>query len=182
MQIITGKYRGRKLVSLETEKTRPTLARVKESLFSMIDEYILDATTLDLFAGSGALGIEAISRGAKNVYFVDSNVQARKVIETNLRNVKEEYHIEIADFKNALDKFAKSGVKFDIVFLDPPYQSEFGSEAITLLATLNLLNNGAKVCYEYDGSNHLHYFPKCYKILKSKTYGIAGLVILEFEK
>ena len=84
MQIITGKYRGRKLVSLDTKKTRPTLARVKESLFSMVDEKIAGATVLDLFAGSGALGIEALSRGAEKVYFVDNNVDAKKVIQTNL--------------------------------------------------------------------------------------------------
>ena len=111
MQIITGKYRGRKLLSLETEKTRPTLARVKESLFSMVDEYISDKVVLDLFAGSGALGIEALSRNAKKVYFVDSNPDAKKVIETNLRNVKEDFSVEISDYVLALDKYAKTGVK-----------------------------------------------------------------------
>lgn len=182
MQIITGKYRGRKLLSLETEKTRPTLARVKESLFSMVDEYISDKVALDLFAGSGALGIEALSRNAKKVYFVDSNPQAKKVIETNLRNVKEEYCVEISDYVSALDKYASSGVKFDIVFLDPPYKSDFGQEAIKLLASKKLLNNGAIVCLEYEGVNHLQSFPECYIILKSKRYGIAGIVILEYRE
>lgn len=182
MQIITGKYRGRKLLSLETEKTRPTLARVKESLFSMVDEYISDKVVLDLFAGSGALGIEALSRNAKKVYFIDSNPDAKKIIETNLRNVKEDFSVEISDYVLALDKYAKTGVKFDIVFLDPPYKSDFGAKAIDLLAKKNLLNDGAIVCLEYEGVNHLQSFPECYIILKSKKYGIAGIVILEYRK
>ena len=182
MQIITGKYRGRKLMSLETEKTRPTLARVKESLFSMIDEYISDKIVLDLFAGSGALGIEALSRNAKKIYFVDSNPEAKKVIETNLRNVKEDFSVEISDYVLALDKYAKMGVKFDLVFLDPPYKSDFGAKAIDLLAKKNLLNDGAIVCFEYEGTNYLQSFPECYIILKTKKYGIAGIVILEYRK
>ena len=180
MQIITGKYRGRKLVSLDTEKTRPTLARVKESLFSMVDEKIAGATVLDLFAGSGALGIEALSRGAEKVYFVDNNVDAKKVIQTNLRNVKENFNIEICDFKNALDKFCQLGVKFDIVFLDPPYQSDFGDVAIRLLDEKHLLFEGSVVCFEYQGENHLQSVSKCYKILKSKRYADKMLTILEY--
>lgn len=182
MQIITGKYRGRRLLSLDTEKTRPTLARVKESLFSIIDEYIMDSTVLDLFAGSGALGIEAISRGAKKTYFVDLNPRAKNVIQQNLKGVKEDYLIDISDYALALDKYALMGVKFDIVFLDPPYKSDFGEQAIRLLANKNLLNNGAIVCFEYEGSNHLQSLPECYIMLKSKTYGIAGIMVLEYRK
>lgn len=182
MQVITGKYRGRKLLSLETEKTRPTLARVKESLFSMIDEYIFDSTVLDLFAGSGSLGIEALSRGAKNVFFVDNNKDAKKIIEKNLMNVKEKFSIDVCDFSIALDKYAKMGVKFDIVFLDPPYKSDFAEKALDLLNKKNLLKNGSIVCVEFEGGNHLHSFDECYIILKSKTHGIAGIEILEYRK
>lgn len=182
MQVITGKYRGRKLQSLATEKTRPTLAKVKESLFSMIDEYIFDSTVLDLFAGSGALGIEAISRGAKKVFFVDINKDAKKIIESNLKNVKEDFSIDVCDFAFALDKYEKMGVKFDIVFLDPPYKSDFAMKSVELLDKKNLLKNGSIVCIEFDGSNHLQFFADCYIIRKSKTHGIASTVVLEYRK
>lgn len=182
MQVIAGKYHGRKLISLETENTRPTLAKVKESIFSMVDEYVLDSTVLDLFAGSGALGIEAISRGAKKVYFVDNNKNAKSVIEKNLKNVKEDFSIEISDFSSALDKFATLGVKFDMIFLDPPYKSNFALEALNILAKKNLLCDGAIVCLEYEGANRLQSFPECYIIKKNKTHGIAGIVILEYRK
>lgn len=182
MQVITGKYRGRKLLSLDTEKTRPTLARVKESLFSMVDEYIFDSTVLDLFAGSGALGIEAISRGAKKVYFVDNNKDAKVVIEKNLKNVKEDFSVEISDFASALDKYASLGVKFDMIFMDPPYKSDFAGRALELLDKKNLLHDGSIVCLEFEGSNRLQSFPECYIIKKHKTHGIAGIVILEYKK
>ena len=91
MQVIAGKYKGRKLISIDSIKTRPMLARVKESIFAMIDEYIPNSTVLDLFAGSGALGLEAISRGAKKVYFVDLNKDIKKILDTNLRRVTEDY-------------------------------------------------------------------------------------------
>lgn len=182
MQVITGKYRGRKLQTLETEKTRPTLAKVKESLFSMIDEYIFDSTVLDLFAGSGALGVEAISRGAKKVFFVDNNVDAKKIIQSNLKNVKEDFLIDICDFAFALDKYEKMGVQFDIVFLDPPYKSDFAQKAVELLNEKKLLKNGSIVCIEFDCSNHLQSFDDCYIIRKSKTHGIANIVILEYRK
>lgn len=182
MQIITGKYRGRKLLSLETEKTRPTLARVKESLFSMVEGEILNGIVLDLFAGSGSLGIEALSRGAKKTYFVDSNAQAKTVILKNLRDVKEDFEVDICDYQIALDKFADIGVKFDIVFLDPPYRSDFGEKAIELLGKKHLLKDGSIVCFEYDGSKCLQSFPECYIIRKSKTYGTAGVVVLEYRE
>ena len=180
MQIITGKYRGRKLVSLDTEKTRPTLARVKESMFSMIDGYIDDSIVLDLFAGSGSLGIECISRNAKKVFFVDANKDAKKVLEKNLERIKEDFEIVISDFKDALKDFSKKGLKFDLVLLDPPYASDYGALAINLLAEFGLLNNGAIVVYEQEGKNLLQNFDDRYIIKKSKQYGTAGVSILEY--
>lgn len=180
MQVITGKYRGRKLISLDTEKTRPTLARVKESIFSMIDSYIDNSVVLDLFAGSGSLGIECVSRGAKKVYFVDANKDAKRILEKNLNNVKEDFEIVIEDYLVALTMFAKKGIKFDMVLLDPPYASDFGVVAINKLHELKLLNSGSLIIYEQEGKNLLQNFGDRYIIKKSKQYGIAGVVILEY--
>lgn len=180
MNIITGKYRGRVLHSLESLKTRPTLARVKESTFAMIDDIIPDAVVLDLFAGSGALGIECLSRGAKKVYFVDNNPQAKQIILKNLIRVVEPYDIDIFDFQVALMTFKKQGLKFDLVFLDPPYQSDFGEIALDLMAELKLLNKGATIVYEEECKKTLQKEREEYIIKRCKSYGIASVTLLEY--
>lgn len=180
MQIITGKYRGRKLISLETEKTRPTLARVKESIFAMVREEILDSVVLDLFAGSGSMGIECISEGAKKVYFVDNNKEAKKILEKNLINVKEDYEIKILDYLDSLKDFKSNGIKFNLVFLDPPYDSVFGEKAIEKLKDLKLLQKDAIIVLEQNCKNCLQNSPDGFIIEKSRQYGIAQVTILKY--
>ena len=138
MNIITGKFKGRKLISLESDKTRPTLARVKESLFNMIADKIGGSVVLDLFSGSGALGIECYSRGAGFVYFNDKNPEAKKVITKNLKGETEGFKILNLDYLDALNEIKE---KLDIVFLDPPYDSDFGEKAIYILAKFTLRVN-----------------------------------------
>ena len=173
MQVITGKYRARKLVSVPSESTRPTLARVKESIFNLLQTEIEGRVVLDLFAGSGAFGVECISRGASSVYFVDNNPEAVSVIRQNTRNMTEEFHIVCSDFSNALDVFAKKGIVFDLIFLDPPYKSSFSAEAIDKIHRLNLLSDGGLLVVEHEGKNDLQKLPECYIMEKSRKYGIA---------
>ena len=180
MNIITGRYKGRVLYSLESLKTRPTLARVKESMFAMIDDKIPGATVLDLFAGSGSLGIECLSRGAKKVYFVDNNPEAKKIIYKNLIRVVEPYDIDIFDFQVALMSFKKQGLKFDLVFLDPPYQSDFGEIALDLMAEFKLLNKGATIVYEEEAKKALPKEREEYIIKRCKSYGLASVTLLEY--
>lgn len=180
MNIITGRYKGRVLHSIDSLGTRPTLARVKESTFDMIDEKIPGAVVLDLFAGSGALGIECLSRGAKKVFFVDNNPQAKQVILKNLIRVVEPYDIDIFDFKVALMTFKKQNLKFDLVFLDPPYNSDYGEIALDLMAELKLLNKGATIIYEEDCKKNLQKDREEYIIKKCKTYGLASVTLLEY--
>ena len=180
MQIITGKYKGRRLISLETEKTRPTLARVKESIFAMIQGKIQGATALDLFAGSGAMGIEAISEGAEKVYFVDNNFEAKKVLDKNLVNVKEEYEIFLQDYESALKTFSNKNIKFDLVFLDPPYNSDFGEKAIYLLKDLKLLKKDAIIVFEHTSEKCLQNKLERFIIEKSRKYGIVMVTILKY--
>ena len=179
MQIITGKYKGRKLASLETEKTRPTLASVKESIFAMIQGEIQNALVLDLFAGSGAMGVEAISEGAKKVYFVDNNPLAKKVILKNLERVNEDYEIKISDYLDALKDFSNRNLKFNLVFLDPPYQSDFGEKAILNLKDLKLLEKDAIIVFEQESKNCLQNPPDGFIIEKSRRYGIVNVSILK---
>lgn len=182
MQVISGKYRGRKLISLDTIETRPTLTRIKDSLFNTIQDYVPESEFLDLFAGSGAIGVEAISRGAKHAYFVDNNFDAKKIIEKNLKNVDtQSFDIIIEDCLNALDILSKKGVVCDLVFIDPPYKSELYLPCLNAMHSKKLLKNGAIVCMEQLVKNSLQVIPKCYTIMKSKNYGDKNITILEYK-
>lgn len=178
MQIITGKYRARKLVPVDAETTRPTLARVKESIFNLIQDRIDGSIVLDLFAGSGAFGAECISRNAKKVYFVDIEQKAINTIKTNTRNMKEEFEIIKCQFEDALNNFSKKNIKFDIIYLDPPYKSNFAIKSIRMISELNLLNENGIIVVEHEYENDLQNIPNCYIIEKSKKYGIAYVDIL----
>ncbi len=178
MQIITGKYRGRKLIGVNSHSTRPTLARVKESIFNLIQVKVDGSIVLDLFAGSGAFGVECISRNAKKVYLVDNSSQAIVAIKTNTKNMKEDFEILKSDYESALDSFAKQNIKFDIIYLDPPYKSDFAVTAINKINDLKLLNDNGIIVVEHEYQNDLQNIPKCYIIEKSRKYGIAYIDIL----
>lgn len=141
MRVISGKSRGKKLVSLEGDNTRPTLDRVKEALFNKIQFDIQDAIVLDLFAGSGALGIEALSRGAKQVVFCDKVPETIKVIKQNVANTNnlDKSIIINKDCNEVLDKLSNQNKKFDIVFLDPPYKTNLAIESLQKIIMGNLL-------------------------------------------
>ena len=152
MRVISGKSRGKKLVSLEGLNTRPTLDRVIEALFNIIQFDIVDKDVLDLFAGSGALGIEAISRGAKSATFCDNSREAIKVIKTNIENTNniDRSTIINKDFIEALEKLEKENKKFDIIFLDPPYKTDFSEKAIKKIIDSNLLSKEGIIILETD--------------------------------
>lgn len=182
MQIITGKYRARKLQAVDSSGTRPTLARVKESVFNLIFDKIADSIVLDLFAGSGAFGAECISRGASEVYFVDDQEKAIRTIKQNTERMTEKFEILKLDYLDALSAFEKRGIKFDLVYLDPPYESGFIGGVLDVLIQRDLLNSGATIVVEHKFVNDLQNIPKCYIIEKSKKYGIAYVDVLYFDK
>lgn len=177
MQIITGKYRARKLVSIKSESTRPTLARVKESIFNLIQTEIEGRVVLDLFAGSGAFGAECISRWAKAVYFVDKSSEAISAIKQNTKNMKEEFYIVNQDYSDALSSFRAKGICFDIIFLDPPYKSDFAKRSMERIFEMDLLSEGGIIVVEHEGENDLQKLPECYIMEKSRKYGIARIDI-----
>lgn len=180
MQVIQGKYRGRKLIS--PDSARPTLQRVKQSLFSTIQDYIPEAKCLDLFAGSGSLGIECISRGADFVTFVESNNLAVKCIKGNLKNIDNSlYEIFESDYLLALKKLSNMGRKYDLVFLDPPYDSNIYISAIEILDRYNLLNKGAVIVVESSIENNLQLKTKSCIIEKQKEYGSLKITLLKKE-
>lgn len=182
MQIITGKYRARKLIGVEAETTRPTLARVKESIFNLIQFDIDGSVVLDLFAGSGAFGAECISRGAKKVFFVDKNQKAIDTIKINTKNMTEDFELVKSNFNEFLSSAAKKNLKFDIVYLDPPYESEYAINAINMLTELSLLNQDSTIIVEHKYPNDLKNLPKGCIIKKSKKYGIAYVDIISYQE
>ena len=178
MKIISGKYKGRNLLGHDLEGTRPTMDRVKESLFAMIQDYLEDSIVLDLFSGSGNLGIEALSNNAKESYLVDNNRKAVKIINQNIDNIGiKNVKVINMDYKKALDYFNKNNIKFNIIFLDPPYDTDYIEQSIELIDKYNLLDNEGIIVCESNNINRMIY-PKEYKVVKSKKYGDKYIEII----
>ena len=172
MRVISGKYKGKKLKGFDIDGTRPTMDRVKESLFSVIQNYIKGSVILDLFAGSGSLGIEAISNGAKSVYLIDNNTKLIDIIKENTYGMNEEIHIIRGDYNDILKII--SDIKFDIIFLDPPYKLNLINDCLNKIYEYNLLNkNGIIVCEYEDENVQSNYF----ELYKEKKYGTKNIKI-----
>lgn len=152
MRVISGTARGTKLNSIDSMNTRPTLDRVKESLFNIVQEKMEDSIVLDLFAGSGAIGIECISRGAKKAYFCEKSPAAAKMVKQNLEKTRfaDKSEIGIQDYKKALSEYHKRGIKFDLIFLDPPYEADIAVEAVKQIISLSLLQEEGIIIIETD--------------------------------
>lgn len=172
MHIISGKYRGKKLNGFEVDGTRPTMDRVKESLFGMIQSYVGDSRVLDLFAGSGALGLEAISNGAREAYLVDNNIEAIKVIRDNIKNMDDDIKVIKSDYKKFLKE---TDEKFDIIFLDPPYRKGLMGKALRVIEERDLLNEGGLVVCEYEYDD----FETNLDLFKEKSYGFKKIKIFK---
>ena len=145
MRIVAGKYRGRTLKEFAGKDIRPTADRVKESVFQILTPYFQGARVLDLFSGSGALGIESLSRGAKEAVFNDVSKESLKVCRANLERVGERAAVYNLDYKNCLKSLAG---KFRLIFLDPPYRMECLGEILSLIAERGLLEEDGLVVFE----------------------------------
>lgn len=180
MRIVAGRARGRKLAVPPGRDVRPTSDRVREALFSSLGRSVDGAHVLDLFAGSGALGLEALSRGAASAVFVDS---ARKALEALARNLSGTGFEALArvipgDAFGALDRLAREGVRFDLVFLDPPYTSDLRSRALERLGSLDLLAPGARVVAEHPAGEGTAAIAGL-RIIGVKRYGGTSLTLME---
>lgn len=141
MRIIAGSCRGRRLKTVRGFTTRPTADRVKEAIFNVLGEKIIGSKVLDLFAGTGNIGIEALSRGAQSVFFVEKDRKALQVLKTNVRNCGFQNNVDILaiDAFNALKIFKNKGFSFNLVYLDPPYKLKIIEEILELLINYSLL-------------------------------------------
>lgn len=182
MRIISGYLRGSKLFTLEGLNTRPTLDRVKEALFSKIHYDLEDATVLDLFSGSGALALESVSRGAKKAYLCDSSREAIKIIKQNIDKTRtyEKTIVLNCDYKKALEKFTKEKIKFDFVFLDPPYLSDYAEDAAKIILDNDLLSENGLIILETDNKEKVtqNLERELIKINEVKKYGRVYLLFL----
>jgi len=173
------KQDGTKLDTLSGEDTRPTLDRVKEALFNIIQSYIYDAKVLDLFSGSGALAIESISRGAKYAISCDNSKKAIQIIKTNIQkcHFTEEIEVINKDYKKTLEDMKDK--KFDIIFLDPPYKTDFGIDAIEIIMKNNMLEEEGIVVFETDRENeYIDSIKEYANVLNVRKYGRVKLVFV----
>ncbi len=179
MRVISGKYKGKKLDGFGIPGTRPTMDRVKESLFGSIQNDIKDSVVLDLFAGTGSLGIEALSNGAKKCFFVDSSSSIERVLKKNLDGIENAYLLAM-DYQLALERLKRDNIKFHLVFLDPPYHLNLLNAAIRKIASLDLLARGALIVCEFDSEVPIVDESK-FTLKKSKKYGDKNIFIYKFE-
>ena len=185
MRIISGTARGTKLYTLEGNNTRPTLDRVKESLFNILQEYIAGSDFLDMFAGSGAIGLEAASRGANKVVLCDNSSQACEVIRKNIDKTHLSKKVELynLNYKIVLENKLQNQV-FDIIYIDPPYQTDDGIKALELLTKntkkRNITKESIIIVETDDTQKYIQYIEKYgYEIKKNKKYGRASLLMLK---
>ena len=172
MHIIAGERRGATLFAPKGMDTRPTQAKVKESLFNIIQMYVPDACVLDLFAGSGNLALEALSRGAASAVMVDMDREANACIRRNVEKLRygDATQILKSDWKHALTQLASEKKNFDLVFLDPPYKMTELGEICALLADAGLLASGAMMVLEHR-TGPFGEPDERFELIRQRTYG-----------
>lgn len=181
MRVVSGEFRGLNLKAVPGDSTRPTSAKVKESIFSIINPYLIDGVCLDLFAGTGSLGIEAVSRGYEKAYLVDKNFKAIKTIKENLEKTHSQnrFIIHSGNASDALKKFASENVKFDLVFLDPPYRKHITDEIVDNMINDDLLNDQCifviETDYKIERSKNEHI-----EVIQEKSYGETQILIYRY--
>lgn len=149
MRVVAGKFKGKNVIAPKGEAVRPTTTRIKETLFNILQMDVPQSRVLDLFAGSGSLGIESLSRGAQHVVFVDKSKDSINAIKYNLSTLSGDYDIVNSDFAAYLNSAAFIGKKFDLIFIDPPYASNMGEIAIDFILSHDLLTADGKIVFEH---------------------------------
>ena len=181
MRIISGKHRGRKLISPKDQLVRPTQDRIKEALFNIIQNNINNSKFLDLFAGSGAMGIEAISRGAIAA-FCDQNIQSVKLLKSNLKLINESADVYNYDAIECIRRLNEKNEKFDFLYIDPPYMSNLETEVLQTLIKYPIMNKNAKIIIEHKADKEIDVSYQHYSVSDIRKYGITKLTFLEISE
>lgn len=184
LRVIAGVAKGHKLTTLKGDITRPTMDKVKGAIFNMIAPRIQDADVLDLFAGSGSLGIEALSRGAKLSVFVDSNKQSVNVIKKNLDYTKlSDNAIIINEDVDKIYNILPNGpTKFDIIFMDPPYNKNFVQKTLIFLESNGILKEEGIIIVEHSKQDELPERVGNLERVRDRQYGITIISFYEYIK
>ena len=182
MQIIAGTHKGRKLTSLPGKSTRPTSGKVREAIFNICSGLIKDATVLDLYAGTGAFGLEAISRGAATVVFVDSDRKSAAVIRKNIDICGENDRSTVicGDILLSPTMFAATGNTFDLVFMDPPYDTPAIRQTLENLVQKSVLKKGAILIVEHDKYEEIPEDIPGLEITDKRKYGKTFVTFMNY--
>ena len=184
LRVISGKARGLKLDTPKNQDVRPTTDRVKESLFNMINSYIMDSNILDLFAGTGSLGIECLSRGAKNCVFVDKSKDSINIVRSNVKKARVENESTIlnVDFKDAVKRLSTQNQKFDVIFMNPPYYENMFIECLKSIDKFNLLDEDGIIVVEHDTKDLFEDSIGRLNKSREKKYGNTTLTFYKLEE
>ena len=166
MRIVSGKYRGRILIPPKDSSIRPTTDKVKQAIFTKLQFFVEDKIVLDLFCGSGALGVEAISRGAKQVTFIDKNKTNLEIAKKNVKLINEDARFVCSDYETFL-KTEKG--KYDLIIIDPPYASGYYNNALKLIYEKDLLSDDGIIVCEHD--KQLENLADYFEVFDEKRYG-----------
>ena len=186
MRIIAGRFKGRRLASPKHAVVRPTADRVRESYFRIVQNQIVGVTFLDLCAGSGAIGLEAFSRGAEQVFFLENDYRSVRLIKDNLEKCgvsADDHRIKLlpVDILRYLNGFDITHTQFQMIYFDPPYDSDFYLKCLDQVSTSHILVDQGIICVEHDQNN----FPTqigYLKQIKQKKYGNTRLSFFRMEK
>ena len=178
MRIIAGELKGRKLTTPRDYNVRPTAEKVREAVFSMLQIYIPDAVVLDLFAGTGSLGLEALSRGARRAYFVDRDRQSIALVRSNVKacGMEDRSVILCADYSSVIGRIHD---KIDVVFLDPPYQAGLMEDCLRKLADSEILPEGGIIVAEHGREELLPESLSCLQQIRDRKYGKVRVSVYE---
>ena len=184
MRVISGKARRVQLKTVPGMETRPTTDRIKETLFNMLQSQLYDAKFLDLFSGSGAIGIEALSRGAVSAVFVENNGSAVKCILDNLKNthLSDQAVVLQKDVFNALSQLEKEGRYFDVIFMDPPYNKRLEKQVLEKLSSSGMIDADSLIVVEASIETDFSYIDNMqFQILKEKKYKTNKHIFLQIK-
>ncbi len=185
-RIISGKHRGRKINFPATDKLRPTSDRARETIFNWLFDFCQGASCLDLFAGAGSLGLEALSRGACSCTFIEQNPTAAKALNSNLELLGGKGKVITASLPSALESLPKSATpdqnRFDLIFIDPPYALDVIEECIHALEALQLINPDAFVYIESSSKGKLPKLPQSFRLHREKTFGEIHASLFHYQQ
>ena len=173
MRVIAGKYRGKRLSAPKGDNVRPTTDRIKETVFNILQFKIAGARCLDLFAGTGNLGLESWSRGAEGITFIDESKESLRLVQANITKCKADKDCTVikGNAVNVIERLYKQGKTFDFAFCDPPYNKGWIAKIITALNTYPVLNHGGYLVVERAVHEVLEDMPAAFELVRSEKYG-----------